>query len=42
MQIYRRAYVPGVWQNETSRLVGCAKFFDKVALSKIYILHIES
>jgi hypothetical protein len=42
MQIYRRAFVPRVWQNETSRLVECAKFLDGIALSKICILHIES
>ena len=42
MQIYRRAFVPGVWQNKTSRLVERAKFFDSIALSEICILHIES
>ena len=42
VQINRRAYVPGIRQHKTSRLVERAKCFDSVALSEICILHIES
>jgi len=42
MQIYRRAFVPRVWQNETSRLVERAKFFDSIARSETCSLHVES